>query len=50
MSSVRFQVQLHVYDLSQGLAKSMSMGIVGKQFDGIWHTGMCVFGALDRVQ
>lgn len=38
----KFPVKLHVYDLSQGMAKSMSMGLVGKQIDGIWHTGIYV--------
>ena len=35
---------LHLYDLSGGLAKQMSMAFVGKQFDGIWHTGIVVYG------
>lgn len=30
-------VKLYVYDLSGGLAKSMSMPLVGKQIDGIWY-------------
>ena len=38
-----FEVVLHQYDLSQGMAKNISMGLVGKQFDGIWHTGICVY-------
>lgn len=29
-------VKLYVYDLSGGMAKSMSMPLVGKQIDGIW--------------
>lgn len=38
------KVQLYVYDLSQGMAKLLSMQFVGKQIDGIWHTGVVVFG------
>jgi len=38
-------VKLHVYDLSRGMARSMSLPIVGKQIDGIWHTGVEVFGS-----
>ncbi|CAM9612388.1 unnamed protein product, partial [Choristocarpus tenellus] len=38
------KVQLALYDLSRGLAKSMSMAILGKQIDGIWHTGVIVYG------
>lgn len=36
------KVRLLVYDLSQGMAKIMSMGLVGKQIDGIWHTAVVV--------
>ncbi|CAM9440026.1 unnamed protein product [Ascophyllum nodosum] len=38
------KVQLALYDLSRGLAKSMSMAFLGKQIDGIWHTGIIVYG------
>lgn len=38
------KVQLALYDLSRGLAKTMSMAILGKQIDGIWHTGLIVYG------
>ncbi|KAK9474250.1 PPPDE putative peptidase domain-containing protein [Dipodascopsis tothii] len=33
-------VQLYVYDLSKGLAKQMSLALVGKQIDGVWHTSV----------
>lgn len=38
------KVVLHLYDLSQGMAKNMSRQFLGKQIDGIWHTGIVVFG------
>lgn len=38
-----FEVILHYYDLSQGVAKSMSQQLVGKYFEGVWHTGICVY-------
>ncbi|CAM9704975.1 unnamed protein product [Ectocarpus sp. 12 AP-2014] len=38
------RVQLALYDLSRGMAKAMSMAILGKQIDGIWHTGIIVYG------
>ncbi|KAJ7707120.1 PPPDE putative peptidase domain-containing protein [Mycena metata] len=38
------QVQLYVYDLSNGLAKQMSAQLTGRQIDGIWHTSIVVFG------
>ena len=37
-------VYLYVYDLSRGLAKTMSLGLVGKQIDGIWHTAVVTYG------
>ena len=37
-------VTLHLYDLSQGMARTMSMAMIGKQLDGIWHSGIAVFG------
>ncbi|BEI80111.1 hypothetical protein CcaverHIS002_0106400 [Cutaneotrichosporon cavernicola] len=37
-------VQLYVYDLSRGMARSMSLALTGKQLDGIWHTSVVVFG------
>ncbi|KDQ62274.1 hypothetical protein JAAARDRAFT_189616 [Jaapia argillacea MUCL 33604] len=37
-------VQLYVYDLSNGLARRLSLQFTGKQIDGIWHTSVVVFG------
>lgn len=36
-------VKLYVYDLSQGMARSMSRQLTGKQIDGIWHTSVVVY-------
>lgn len=38
------EVTLAIYDLSQGMARQFSMGFLGKQIDGIWHTGIRVYG------
>lgn len=38
------KVELYVYDLSNGLARQMSLQLTGKQIDGIWHTSVVVFG------
>ena len=35
-------VEVHVYDLSNGLARVMSQSVVGKQVDIIPHTGVVV--------
>lgn len=37
-------VTLHVYDLSQGMARQLSPALLGKTIDGVWHTGVLVFG------
>lgn len=36
-------VMLFVYDLSKGLAKQLSLPLLGKQLDGIWHTSIVIF-------
>jgi hypothetical protein len=41
----QYKVQVYLYDLSQGMAKALSMGFLGKQIDGIWHTGLVVYGS-----
>ena len=38
------EVVLLVYDLSQGMAASMSQALIGKHIDGIWHTSIVVYG------
>ena len=37
-------VQLAVYDLSQGMASQFSMAFIGTHVEGIWHTGVVIFG------
>ncbi|KAL3875487.1 hypothetical protein ACJMK2_033433 [Sinanodonta woodiana] len=39
-----YDVKVYIYDVTKGLARSMSPMILGKQLDGIWHTGLVVFG------
>jgi hypothetical protein len=38
------KVELYVYDLSQGLARQLSVQLLGKGIDGIWHTAIGVYG------
>ena len=38
------EVTLHVYDLSQGAARAMSMQFLGIQLDIVPHTGIVVYG------
>jgi hypothetical protein len=39
-----WKVQVYLYDLSQGMARALSQQFLGKQIDGIWHTGVVVYG------
>ena len=43
-SEEEYDVTLYVYDLSNGLVKQMSKALVGREFEGMWHTGIVVFG------
>ncbi|CAG9461585.1 unnamed protein product [Pedinophyceae sp. YPF-701] len=36
------KVQLYIYDLSQGLAKQLSMPLLGRQIEGVWHTSIVI--------
>lgn len=38
------EVTLHLYDISNGLANKISPYMVSKQLEGLWHSGLCVFG------
>ncbi|KAE8708116.1 chitinase family protein [Hibiscus syriacus] len=44
MAEESHKVTLNVYDLSQGLARQLSMTLLGKVIEGIWHTGVVVYG------
>ena len=37
-------MELAVYDLSRGMAQVLSPQILGEAIEGIWHTGLVVFG------
>lgn len=37
-------VTLYVYDITMGMAKNMSMMLIGQQIDAIYHTSLVVFG------
>ncbi len=38
------KVTLYVYDITQGMARSMSMMLIGQQIDAVYHTSLVVFG------
>lgn len=37
-------VIVYQYDLTNGLAKTMSPSLLGKAIEGVWHTSVCVYG------
>ncbi|XP_077272873.1 uncharacterized protein LOC143903278 isoform X1 [Temnothorax americanus] len=37
-------VELYIYDLTKGMAAIMSPFLIGRQLDGVWHTGIVVYG------
>lgn len=40
----RTTVELYIYDLSAGLAALMSRMVIGRHFEGIWHTAIVAYG------
>ncbi|XP_066374106.1 uncharacterized protein [Miscanthus floridulus] len=44
MAEDGYPVKLHIYDLSQGMARQLSATILGKAIKAIWHTGVVVYG------
>ncbi|WCJ38096.1 Desumoylating isopeptidase 1 [Euphorbia peplus] len=44
MAEESHKVILNVYDLSQGMARQLSSSFLGKVIEGIWHTGVVVYG------
>ncbi|CAI9778617.1 unnamed protein product [Fraxinus pennsylvanica] len=45
MAEEGYKVSLNVYDLSQGLARQLSTTFLGRTIEGIWHTGLVVYGS-----
>jgi hypothetical protein len=41
---MKHAVQLFKYDLSNGMARQMSAGMLGIHLEAIWHTSVCVYG------
>ena len=38
------KVTLLVYDITMGMAKGMSMMLIGQQIDAVYHTSIVAFG------
>jgi hypothetical protein len=43
MDHKKHKVVIHLYDLSNGMAKAFSPMLIGKLIEGIWHTGIVVY-------
>lgn len=39
----KYNVKLYIYDLSNGSAKKYAPYIIGKNIEGIWHTGVVIY-------
>jgi desumoylating isopeptidase 1 len=37
-------VEVWIYDLSQGMARNMSMQLLGRHIEGVWHSSIVVYG------
>jgi hypothetical protein len=44
MNSDKLEVSIYLYDISNGMARSFSPMFLGKTIEGIWHTGLVVYG------
>jgi len=42
--SATFPVHLYIYDMSKGMAKTISQSLLGFQIPGLWHTAIVVHG------
>jgi hypothetical protein len=38
------QVTLALYDITQGMAKGLSMMLIGQQIDAVYHSSLIVYG------
>ncbi|OPL20552.1 hypothetical protein AM593_08956, partial [Mytilus galloprovincialis] len=44
MAEENWPVKVYIYDLSKGMARSLSQAFIGKQINGVWHTGIVAYG------
>lgn len=38
------QVELYIYDLTNGMAAMMSQVLLGRHIEGVWHTAVVIYG------
>ena len=39
-----YPVVIYIYDLTQGMARTMAPSLLGRPLDGVWHTAVVVYG------
>jgi len=39
-----YKVEVYIYDLTQGMARTLGPAIIGRPLDGVWHTAVVVYG------
>lgn len=44
MAETSYLVKVNLYDMTQGMARQLSPGILGREISGFWHTGIVVYG------
>ncbi|XP_076074751.1 uncharacterized protein LOC143045840 isoform X1 [Mytilus galloprovincialis] len=44
MAEENWPVKVYIYDISKGMARSLSQAFIGKQINGVWHTGIVAYG------
>ncbi len=44
MNSDNFEITILLYDISNGMARSLSPMFLGKLIEGVWHTSLVVHG------
>ncbi|KAJ1952937.1 hypothetical protein EC988_003284 [Linderina pennispora] len=44
MTQLGEPVKLYLYDLSQGMARQLSVAMTGRYFEAIWHSSVVVYG------
>ncbi len=45
MNSDKYTISIYLYDITNGMAKSLSPMLLGKLIEGVWHTGLVAYGS-----
>ena len=42
--SEKYPVKLYIYDITNGMGKSLAPMFIGRPLEGVWHTSIVVYG------